>query len=85
MARQHRPAFFITEEEHGGTDENGQPITIPEKWAVTDSEKANLCDWLCENGTPEDFQHFNLIFDLVEEALDFTPTIVASAESETTQ
>ena len=34
MARQHRPAFFITEEEHGGTDENGQPITIPEKWAV---------------------------------------------------
>ena len=85
MARQHRPAFFITEEEHGGTDENGQPITIPEKWAVTDSEKANLCDWLCENGTPEDFQHFNLIFDLVEEALDFTPTILASAESETTQ
>ena len=85
MARQHRAAFFITEEEHGGTNENGQPITIPEKWAVTDSEKANLCDWLCENGTPEDFQHFNLIFDLVEEALDFTPTILASAESETTQ
>ena len=44
--------------------------------SVTDSEKANLCDWLCENGTPEDFQHFNLIFDLVEEALDFTWKVV---------
>ena len=70
IARQHEPAFFITEEEHGGTDEKGQPVTIPEKWAVNDSEKSNLCDWLCENGTAEDFKHFDIILSLMEEVLD---------------
>ena len=83
MARQHKPSFFITEEEHGGTDEEGQPITIPEKWTVNDSEKANLCGWLCENGTLETFQHFQLIFDLLEEVLDLMPPSLADAESET--
>ena len=85
MARQHKPAFFRTEEEHSGTDEDGKPITIPEKWTVNDNEKANLCDWLCENGTQEDFRHFQVIFDLIEEALDLTPSIPADAESPSTQ
>ena len=61
--------FFRTEDEHGGTDEDGQQITIPEKWSINDSEKTNLCDWLCGNGTPEDFQRFQIIFDLIEDAL----------------
>lgn len=84
MARRHKPAFFITEEEHGGTDGQGQPIVIPEKWTVNDSEKANLCDWLCENGTPEDFQHFHPIFDLIEETLDPKPPTIVCAQPEGT-
>ena len=68
-ARQHNTAFFSTEDEHSGTDKDGQAIKIPEKWAVNDSQKTNLCDWLCENGTSKDFQRFQIIFDLIEEAL----------------
>ena len=82
MARQQNSAFFITEEEHGGTDENGNPITIPEKWEVNDSEKTNLCDWLCENGVEEDFKHFQLIFDLIEEALGLTSPQATASEAE---
>ena len=80
MARQHG-TFFTTVEEHGATDVDGQPITIPEKWTVIDSKKVNLCDWLCENGTHEDFKHFSVVFDLIEEALECP----VSSESETTQ
>ena len=72
MAHRYNPAFFSTEEQHNGTDENGQPITFPEKWSINDGEKTNLCDWLCENGTLEDFQHFELIFELIQEMLDST-------------
>ena len=76
MARQHDPSFFSIEDEHGGTNENGQPITIPERWAINDSRKMNLCDWLCENGTREDFDRFHVIFDLLQESLDTTvPTL----------
>ena len=70
LARQHNPAFFITEEEHGGTDENGQPITIPERWLVNESQKTTLCNWICENGSQEDFEGFQVVFDLIEESLD---------------
>ena len=82
MARKHEPGFFTTEEEHGGTDKEGQPITIPEKWTISDGQKTNLCVWLCENGTTEDFQHFQLIFALMEEVLDSTSADAAGAESE---
>ena len=83
-ARQYKPGFFITEEEHGGTDKDGQPITIPEKWTINESEKGNLCDWLCENGTPEDFQKFHLIFDMIEEAVNSSSPSLAGADSEAT-
>lgn len=60
MAHCYNQAFFSTEEQHNGTDENGQPITFPEKWSINDGEKTNLCDWLCENGTLEDFSILSL-------------------------
>ena len=83
-ARQHKPGFFITEEEHGGTDKGGHAITIPEKWTINESEKGNLCDWLCENGTLGDFQKFQLIFDMIEEAVGLSTPSLAGTESETT-
>ena len=83
LARQHKPAFFITEEEHCGTDEHGRPITIPERWEVNDSEKTNLCDWLCVNGSREDFEGFQVVFDLIEEAFDLSPSTSTGSEGET--
>lgn len=81
-AREFRLEFFVTEEEHGGIDENGRAITIPEKWTVNESQKSNLCEWLCENGTEEDFRHFQLVFDLIEEALDLTPSSTSVSDSD---
>ena len=85
MARQHKPAFFITEEEHGGTDGDGHAIVIPEKWTVNYSEKANLCDWLCEHGAAGDFQLFHMVFDLIAGMLNPTSPSLVGAEAENTQ
>ena len=68
MARNHKSAFIDITPAHP-TTERGQHKTVPEKWEVNDNEKSNLCNWLCENGTVEDFKHFHVIFDLLTEAL----------------
>lgn len=61
-ARRHKPAFINTVGIHPVTLD-GKAQTIPEQWTVNEKEKVNLCNWLCENGTVEDFQHFKEIFD----------------------
>lgn len=61
-ARAHKPAFIDVESEHQST-KRGQPQTIPEKWEIHPDEKSNLCGWLCENGTEEDFHCFDRILD----------------------
>lgn len=67
-ARLHKRAFIDIEHEHTAF-ERGAEITIPETWTVNPDEKTNLCNWLCENGSPDDFSEFNLVFELVEGAL----------------
>jgi len=47
----------------------GIETIIPEKYDVNPDEKGNLCNWLCENGTKEDFIHFDKVFDIFEEFL----------------
>ena len=32
--------------------------------------KLNLCNWLCENGSQEDFQGFDVVFELLGELLE---------------
>jgi len=32
---------------------------------VNADEKKNLCQWICEKGTKEDFNNFNLVFNLI--------------------
>ena len=80
----HKSAFIDIEHKHKGT-KRGVEIVVPERWTINSNEKTNLCDWLCENGTQEDFRHFEVIFDLVEEVLDSTSSDLAVAESEVTQ
>jgi predicted ATP-binding protein involved in virulence len=47
----------------------GKDITEPEKYEVNKDEKLNLCEWLCNNGTKEDFEGFNNVFLKIEEFL----------------
>ena len=61
-ARTYSPAFVDIVEEHEHT-ERGQRKTVPEQWTINRDEKSNLCNWLCAEGTREDFQHFQTIFD----------------------
>ena len=67
-ALSYKPEFIDISEAHQ-EKVRGNVQSIPEKWVVNEDEKTNLSNWLCENGTTEDFQHFQSIFDLLEEAL----------------
>ena len=67
-ARDHKEAFIDIEEAHR-KQERGEIKEVPEKWSVHPNEKSNLCNWLCENGTGDDFRHFGEIFTMLEELL----------------
>lgn len=67
-AMDHKPAFVDVTSGHVIV-ERGVETEIPENWKVNRDEKRNLCDWLCENGTANDFGTFSLVFDILEEVL----------------
>ena len=67
-ARSFKPEIIDVRDAHS-EKVRGQLQVHPETWTVNEDEKTNLCSWLCENGTAKDFQHFEVIFDLLEEAL----------------
>ena len=75
-AREWKPEFIDIEREHTKVV-RGETETIPEQWDVNGDEKTNLCSWLCENGTADDFQHFGVIFDMLEEILGTDPPLSA--------
>lgn len=47
----------------------GKLMNIPAQMMVNKDEKGNMCNWLCANGTLEDFQNFVHVFDLIEQVL----------------
>lgn len=47
----------------------GNDVVIPEVWAVNQDEKANLCDWLCEHGTADDFRGFDQLLNIIREVV----------------
>ena len=74
--RQERPKFIDVSDEHPKVA-RGEEIVVPETWMVNKDEKTNLCNWLCDNGTVDDFEHFKptlqmlkdiLVEDMMEEA-----------------
>ncbi len=73
-ACQYKPAFIDIAPKHKRR-RRGEMITVAEEWTVNEDEKTNLCNWLCENGTKEDFQHFSKIFDLLREILEPDPSL----------
>ena len=46
-----------------------QEVTLPAMKSINKDEKKNLCDWLCSNGTANDFRNFSSIFDIIEKEL----------------
>ena len=68
-ARNHKVAFINIVHEHMKM-ERGKMKTVPERWTVNPDEKTNLCNWLGENGTAEDFECFRVIFDILHETLN---------------
>ncbi len=78
-AKKIKSAFINIKSEHTA-EERGEKKTIPEEWTVDWDEKRNLCDWLCENGTPDDFQHFQTVFSLLEEVLVQPPVVQDEGE-----
>ncbi|MEH2047956.1 hypothetical protein [Nostoc sp.] len=64
-----KPAFIDITSEYTKT-ERGTTVTVPEKWEVNKDEKKNLCNWLCANGTREDFYNFIDVFKIIEEILN---------------
>ena len=76
-AIEHKDAFINT---YSSKEEKirGEKKRYPERWEVNRDEKTNLCDWLCENGTAEDFQKFAEVFKVIEDAL--FPTLADDAQ-----
>ena len=60
---------FIDVEPGGRGIRDGEEVWVQENWTVNEKQKVALCDWLCEYGTVDDFQHFQLIIDLIAETL----------------
>ena len=73
-ALQYKPAFIDIDP--GRTQIiRGEPHPVPEEWTINEKEKTNLCNWLCEHGTLEDFQSFQLVFEMLKDALDLQTEI----------
>lgn len=51
------------------TEIRGKEENIPDKYSVNKDEKGNLCNWICENGTKEDFENFKVILEIIDEFL----------------
>jgi len=50
----------------------GKEVTEPEKWQINPNEKGNLCNWLIENGTKEDFKFFEKVFKIISDIKNAT-------------
>jgi len=59
----------------------GQEVRVPATKEVNPDEKGNLCNWLCETGTAEDFANFERMFSVLEELLSPAETENASENS----
>lgn len=44
----------------------GEITIAPAKKSVNRNEKGKMCTWLCEQGTPDDFQGFQVVFEMID-------------------
>ena len=65
--REHAAFIDVTGEHHNRVRDEKK--VIPEIWTVNKDEKMNLCNWLCDNGTPDDFEHFKPTLQMLKDIL----------------
>ena len=61
---------YIDIQEESKTRVRGKEIVVPASKSVNKDEKSNMCTWLCENGTKEDFVNFEMVFQIIEEIIN---------------
>ncbi len=71
-ARTHKAAFIDIDPARIKTV-RGKGIEVPERWTVNEDEKTNLCNWICDNGSVEDFDSFRMLFDQLAEVAGLFP------------
>lgn len=57
---------YIDVIEASSTRVRGVETNTPASRSVNKDEKGNMCNWLCENGTADDFSSFVVAFDIIE-------------------
>jgi len=60
---------FIDSTESTTTRVRGHEVVAPAKKSINKDEKKNLCNWICSNGTVDDFCNFSPIFGMIESEL----------------
>lgn len=63
-----RPAFIDRIDSHHKL-ERGVQVDVPERWSINKDEKTNLCKWICEHGTANDFRHFQPVLEMLHRIL----------------
>lgn len=61
---------FIDYYEESSRRVKGTKSIIPTTRFINKDEKGNMCNWLCENGTAEDFSGFSAAFDIIESIIN---------------
>lgn len=67
-AEEHSPRFIDMKESSTQRIRGETTITHAQK-SVNADEKGNMCNWLCETGTTEDFANFETVFRIIEEII----------------
>ena len=62
------PKFIDVTDKHSKMVQ-GKKESVPEVWTVNKDEKTNLCNWLCKNGTADDFEHFKPTLEMLKDIL----------------
>ncbi|EKF74540.1 hypothetical protein A11A3_07935 [Alcanivorax hongdengensis A-11-3] len=61
---------YIDIHEESSKRVRGVETNIPASKTVNKDEKGNMCSWLCENGTAEDFSGFETAFNIIESIIN---------------
>jgi len=48
----------------------GQDIVVPSVKSVNKDEKKNICEWLCANGTTDDFEGFKAVIEIIKDFIN---------------
>ena len=78
----HVDKSFINVKPGGVEIKDGFELQFPPIWNVNTPRKSDLCDWICANGSKDDFDHFRQIFDILEEFVNSESIVAAVSGSD---